>query len=574
MLRFTPSTLAILLCGALVGGAGACAGSEEGDEIIVPKKIPDAAAYQDTSASETAVDSSVVDSAADAAKDAGSCPPLTTETKACGRCGTRTRTCSSFGTWNEWSLCKDEKSVTEAECTIDEVRATPCGNCGTQKDSCDSTTCTWNVGVCLGEGACAPGDEETSTASCPTVGEVRTRTCSDKCAWSAYSDCTLPKGWIDMATVPSGFDGRYWHTSVWTGSEMLVWGGYGTSICCTTYNIRGNGASYNLSSNAWKNIPAAPSNMSPGRWQHTAIWTGSKMLVWGGLGYYSESITYAKNDGAAYDPATETWSAIATPSLTPRYGHGAVWSTTTNEMLVWGGYNSSGVLVNDGAAYDPATNTWTAMAPSPLSPRRRHTMVWTGTELVIWGGLSTSSTSSAYLRDGARYDPKTKVWTKFPDPTPDFDARYDNAAVWSGKEMLVWGGIGTYVSSSYGKSDGARYLPGGSWTRFNVSSPDIFSTGTVATRTAIQSWFGGGKLWLWSGATVSSSYYAGGGPALAGGASYDPATDKWTTMDVTAAPTSRARATVVWTGKEAIIWGGSSYGTGSSFYSDGKIYRP
>lgn len=562
MLRFTPPTLAILLCGALVGIGGACAGSEEGDEIVVPKKIPDAAAY-DTSVSETAVGDSA---APDTAKDTGApCPPLTTESKACGRCGTRTRTCSSFGIWNEWSLCKDEKSVTEAECTIDEVRATPCGNCGTQKDSCDPTTCTWNVGVCLGEGPCAPGDEETSTASCPVVGEVRTRTCSDKCAWSAFGDCTLPKGWIDMATtLPTGFDARASAAAVWTGTDMIVWGGIGSYVS-SNYSRR-NGAAYNPSSNAWKPITLPPSTFSA-RHFLPGVWTGSKMLVWGGYDY---STSY-KADGAAYDPVADTWTLLAASPLVARQNHGAVWSTTTNEMIVWGGYGSSctGSYCADGAAYDPATNSWSTIPAAPIAGRQRFAMVWTGTEVVIWGGQGTAG----YLRDGARFDPKTKIWTKFPDPPAEFEGRMEMSVAWSGKEMLVWGGYGNYVSPTYGKSDGARYLPGGSWTRFTPST-DGFGSGAVTTRFGTHAWFGGGKLWLWGGANGNSS----SGSALSGGASYDPAIDKWTAMDAaaTGAPTGRTRAAVVWTGKEAIIWGGASTATNSypTVYSDGKIYRP
>lgn len=576
MLRFATPTLALVLSGLIVG---ACATSNEEGALPPPKKQPDAAAFQDTAAT----DSSGGDAVSDAAPDMGSCAPLTSETKPCGKCGKRTRTCSSSGTWNEWSTCSGEDP--SAECSIDEVRAAPCGNCGTQKDTCDPTSCTWSTGVCLGEGACAAGDVETSTASCPTVGEVRTRTCTDKCAWSAYSDCTLPKGWLSMSSAPTGFEGRYWHSAVWTGSKMIVWGGYGTYAAPSYVYVKPSGAAYDLAGDAWTTIAAPPSALSSGRWHHSGVWTGTQMIVWGGLNNTSYTTSsYYTNTGAIYDPSTNTWpKTVAATSLTPRYDHVGVWSTTTNEMLIWGGmaYGSTYAPVNDGAAYDPATDTWTPMPASPLSPRYRASAVWTGTELIIWGGLSTTSTTSGILRDGARYDPKTKVWTKFPDPPAELDARWDNAQVWSGKEMLVWGGVGSIVGSSYGRSDGARYMPGGSWTRFTVPSDDIFATGTQATRAGVQAWYGNGKLWMWSGAPVTSSSYVGspttggGYIAAAGGVSYDPSTDKWTTMDVTGAPTiARAHASVVWTGKEAIIWGGSNYGSGSTYYADGGIYRP
>lgn len=581
-LRFAAPSIALFLSGMALG---ACATSNETGDLPPPKKPADGSVL-DTSGGETG-DSSVGDGSSDTAPlDMGTCTPLTSETKSCGKCGKRTRTCSSGGTWNEWSTCSGEDP--SAECSVDEVRAAPCGNCGTQKDTCDPTSCTWSTGVCLGEGVCAPGDLDTSTASCSTVGEVRIRTCSDKCAWGAYSDCTLPKGWLKMAAAPTGFEGRYWHSAVWTGTNMIVWGGYGTYTSPSYVYIKPSGASYSMSADTWTTIAAPPSALTSGRWHHSAVWTGSQMLVWGGLNSTSyTSSSYYTNTGAAYDPSTNTWpKTLATTTLAPRYDHVAVWSTTTNEMLIWGGmtYTSTYAPTNDGAAYNPSTDTWTAIPASPLSPRYRASAVWTGSELIIWGGLSTTSTITGILRDGARYDPKTKVWTKFPDPPAELDGRSDNVQVWSGKELLVFGGVGAAVGTSYGRSDGARYLPGGSWTRMAVPTDDIFASGTVATRAGVQGWYGNGKLWLWSGSpaptTYGSSSYGspttgGGYIAAAGGVSYDPSTDKWTTMDLTDAPTTaRSHASVVWTGKEAIIWGGSNYGYGSTFYADGAIHRP
>jgi N-acetylneuraminic acid mutarotase len=539
---------------------GGCATSEDQAELPPPKRPPDAQTFVDTAESGTD-DTSVVDDTADTstATDSGSCEPLTSENRACGKCGTQSRTCSSGGTWNEWTICSGEKTF--SSCTIGEVRATDCGKCGTQKDTCDPVSCEWVTGVCLGEpvSACTKGETETSTASCPTAGEVRTRTCSDKCVWGAYGDCTLPKGWIKMAAAPATLDARYNATGVWTGTEAIIWGGYGTYVS-PSYTKR-TGAAYNLGGNSWRAIALPPAAIT-GRHLHSAVWSGTKMLVWGGY-----DTTY-KADGAVYDPTGDSWVMMTASPLPARQNHGAVWSTTTNEMLVWGGYGScTSTYCNDGAAYDPATNAWTAIPAAPIAARWKHSMVWTGTEMIVWGGQG----ATGYLRDGARYDPKTKIWIKFADPPAELEGRVDNAAVWSGKELIVWGGVGNYVSPTYGKSDGARYLPGGSWTRFTVPMDDIFGPGTQATRYAVQAWFGNGKLFVWSGGLGTSSSSS---ISQAGGAMFDPATDKWTTLDTMGAPANRARATVVWTGKEAIIWGGGNYTSGSTYLADGIVYRP
>jgi N-acetylneuraminic acid mutarotase len=77
-------------------------------------------------------------------------------------------------------------------------------------------------------------------------------------------------------------------------------------------------------------------------------------------------------------------------------------------------------------------------------------------------------------------------------------------------------------------------------------------------------------LFLWSGGSGTTA----SGPAIAGGATYDVATETWTPMDTTNAPTVRARASVVWTGNEAIVWGGSNNASGDKYYADGAVYRP
>ena len=40
-------------------------------------------------------------------------------------------------------------------------------------------------------------------------------------------------------------------------------------------------------------------------------------------------------------------------------------------------------------------------------PETYHTAVWTGTEMIVWGGINGSS----YLNTGGRYNPGTDSWT-------------------------------------------------------------------------------------------------------------------------------------------------------------------
>src|SRR5258705_6785155 len=92
-------------------------------------------------------------------------------------------------------------------------------------------------------------------------------------------------------------------------------------------------------------------NVPEARGEHTAVWTGSEMIVWGGDGN-----TYL-NTGARYNPTTDSWAATSTtnaPSV--RYSHTAVW--TGSEMIVWGG--SDGNPLNTGGRYKSNTRNWTS----------------------------------------------------------------------------------------------------------------------------------------------------------------------------------------------------------------------
>src|SRR5439155_1033290 len=86
--------------------------------------------------------------------------------------------------------------------------------------------------------------------------------------------------------------------------------------------------------------PTSLTNAPAARLQHTAVWTGSQMIVWGGVGsggYF--------NTGGKYDPSTDSWTATSTigaPSA--RTLPNSVW--TGSEMIVWGG--GTGGLLNTG----------------------------------------------------------------------------------------------------------------------------------------------------------------------------------------------------------------------------------
>jgi N-acetylneuraminic acid mutarotase len=195
---------------------------------------------------------------------------------------------------------------------------------------------------------------------------------------------------------------------------MIVWGGSRVGGLFNT------GGRYNPSTDSWT---ATTTTSAPeARWYHTAVWTGSEMTVWGGS-FYDGSYHYL-NTGGRYNPSTDSWTATSTTNAPDgRYFHTAVW--TDSEMIVWGGYDGSNGF-NSGGRYNPATDSWTPTTTSNASePRYSHTAVWTGSEMIVWGGCGDScfDTGGRYCAAAPSPTPTptataTPIATARPTPTP------------------------------------------------------------------------------------------------------------------------------------------------------------
>ena len=55
-------------------------------------------------------------------------------------------------------------------------------------------------------------------------------------------------------------------------------------------------------------------------------------------------------------------------------------------MIIWGGMTYDAVS-NTGGRYNPSTDTWIATSTTNApAARSGHTAVWTGSEMIVWGG--------------------------------------------------------------------------------------------------------------------------------------------------------------------------------------------
>ena len=209
---------------------------------------------------------------------------------------------------------------------------------------------------------------------------------------------------------------------------MIVWGGI--TYSATTLNTGGR---YNPDTGHWQ--PITTNGTPTARTNHSAVWTGTTMLIWGG--WDGSGYLY---DGAEYDPVLDRWTALTTPYALPgRSSHQAVWTGT--DMIVWGGYRFIAPVeyyFDTGGVYNSLNQQWqeTAISAAP-DQRTAHTAVWTGQKMVVWGGMGPTGLSG--LNTGGAYLPDSDSWIAT-TTTDAPSVRYNHTAVWTGTGMIVWGG--------------------------------------------------------------------------------------------------------------------------------------
>jgi sporulation and spore germination protein len=222
--------------------------------------------------------------------------------------------------------------------------------------------------------------------------------------------------WRRFPSAPAGRAG----IARWTGRELVEWGGG----CCG--DVSSDGAAYDPSKNTWRKIALPPVG---GQQSPVGAWTGKELVIFPGRDPEGKPV-----GGAAYDPAKDTWRALGSKPE-PALGASAVWDD--HDVLVVGGSRAHGLATN-GIVYDPATNRSRRLAQS--SGRIGAAIVWTGRRVLVWGGKTFPGATVA-LRHGLSYEPIGNRWAPLPQsPLP---GRVGPTAVWTGRELIAWGGSTT-----------------------------------------------------------------------------------------------------------------------------------
>lgn len=307
------------------------------------------------------------------------------------------------------------------------------------------------------------------------------------------------------------------------------------------------------------------------RVNHVAVWTGSEMVVWGGRGENG-----VLGDGAAYNPKTDSWRPIPLEGApSPREGHSA-FLTLSNEITVWGGRNGDHYFDN-GAIYSVAINQWRPIKPTfedlnppPPTARAYHRgiFVWgsrpkaqgiTFPTMVVIGGRCADE--ELHSNPGI-FDYMFGIWLNQPNAGTIKADVIGHTAIFAPPYVATMGGVNR--DGSYNEAD-VLYDP------FADSSIAINpwkegDTAMFPRKFHTSTWIGNHFV-VWGGQPKDSK----ADPRLTG--HFFPNANQWLSGTSTNAPAARMYHTSLWDFRNMIVWGGLSLEDPKKVLDSGGIYN-
>ena len=210
--------------------------------------------------------------------------------------------------------------------------------------------------------------------------------------WQSVASMPMARGGL---VVVRGPDGRFYAI-----------GGYGSTAFGSSY--LSTVEIYDPKTNAW--TTGAP---MPTRRGYMAATLGPDGLIYviGGSNRAGDSGLSWLNTVEAYDPATNSWTTVASVSI-PRYGLAAV---TGSDGLIYAIGGNSGGVDNTVEAYNSQTHSWASVAPLPTARSGLAAVQGSDGRIYAIGGQGSKGNS---LNTVEAYDPKTNSWASVaPLPT-------------------------------------------------------------------------------------------------------------------------------------------------------------
>ncbi len=230
------------------------------------------------------------------------------------------------------------------------------------------------------------------------------------------------------------------------------------------------------------------------RSQHSAVYdsVNSRMIIFGGIPGVNDLNDVWVLSNANGLGGTPSWTQLTTTIRTPeaRNSHTAVYDAINNRMTIYGGSNDQGSLFSDvwvlsnANGLDTTIPTWTEVyPPSDSSPglRAGHTAVYdtTHNQMIIFGGGAINNYNDVWVLSNTNgLDSTTPVWTQLTTTGSTPTTRSSHTAVYdaNNNRMTIFGGYnaGTFLNDVWVLSNANGLSGTPTWTQ-------LFPTGSIPT---------------------------------------------------------------------------------------------
>ena len=294
--------------------------------------------------------------------------------------------------------------------------------------------------------------------------------------------------WQKLTNLPAGLlVAKDKPTFLWTGTELLVWGGNGAN----------DGYRYNPTTNSWTTISAT--NAPVPRNFYLSILTGIELIIWGGN---DASTNLGLSTGARYNLASNTWTALNITNA-PAYLSGANCTFTNNAMYVYGG-TSNNVYSNKMHKYDLITNVWTQNTPvgTTVPLRTAASMLSHNGFIYMYGGNYTQYSVTQFLSDGYVYNTATNSWSvNVGMGIPNY---VNSTSFQVGNKVYSFGGVaGAANNYTYSNEVGVKNI-----TALNPAYIKLGNASIAARFGSYVDSLPGNRLIFWGGFTFSGANYS------------------------------------------------------------------
>jgi hypothetical protein len=360
-----------------------------------------------------------------------------------------------------------------------------------------------------------------------------------------------------MTAPPSSFVGREKAAFTAFNDKLFIFGGLGADG-----KALNDGAIYDPVSDSWTILNPSPSTPTK-RQLSTALWSGSVIYVVGGADERGKAL----KGTATYDPLTGRWTALGSLPV-ERIAPYMANAVNDKYVMTWGGLDAGGLPLSGGEFCNYGGDTWTTItSPAPgfpfppgpgstSAPNALSELTWGAGDngVFLFGGRSAGTVSSALTY---QYVPTNNQWSSVLGSGPS--ARWGAFGVWDEQSFYVWGGRDDINVLN----DGSRYALTGDWTLLGT---------TVAPGARWASHRRAGwSFALGTGDIVVLGGIDGSDTILKDGGRYDESTTEWTPIPAWASGESHEYGVVVVTGGELFVWGGRN---GTNVTATGERFLP